>query len=50
MIGIVRLGHASQANSLEKRRHEPMKEYNEKLNFGERLGVRKEPSRTPPQN
>src|SRR5271157_486026 len=34
MIGIVRLGHASQADSLEKRRHEPMKEYNEKLNLG----------------
>src|SRR5271166_6163075 len=32
--GIVRLGHASQADSLQKRRHESMKEYNEKLNLG----------------
>ena len=34
MIGIVLRGHASQADSLEKRRYEPMNEYNEKLNLG----------------
>ena len=49
MIGIVRRGHASQADSLEKRRYEPMKEYNEKTELGQRLGVREEPPRPPPQ-
>ena len=33
-IGIVPWGQAGQADSLEKRRYEPMKEYNEKLNLG----------------
>ncbi len=28
------MGQAGQADSLEKRRYEPMKEYNEKLNLG----------------